>query len=724
MESPQPKLLPSKIALTIKVAAILVIILAIYYQDLMLIANEALNSEIMSYILAIPILFTYLLYRKRKLVRAAISFDTLETNRKPATESNQTTGAVLYKKPATYINQIMGTLICLTAFILYWHGSYTFYPLEYHLISLPIFIAGIILVMFNAQTLTALAFPIALLIFLTPPPQEILNAVGSALSIVSSETAYTISKAIGMPVTLTAQYGTPVIVLTKPNTAPIAFTIDVACAGFYSLIGFIIFATFIAHITKGKLSKKATMFLVGIPLMLILNITRIILIVTIGNQYGEETALTAFHLLGGWVLILTGSVILSTIAEKIFKIPLFTTKQKPQACNYCNPTQGPKQHFCTACGKLLNLANVRLTRQDLGKILILLVCAILIANIQVPVFALTEGPAELNIRTLSGEQTITKMLPQVPNYTAIFVYRDKAFEEQSKQDASLIYAYLPNETSKKTIWAVIELAKTRASMHPWEVCLITWQIAHGYQPRVIQLGQKDTTLLDNPPIIARYFSFQEISTKMIQVILYWYESSFFNLGSSMEREYTKISFLAYAENAEEIPSIEEQLLPFGKAMVDHWLPIKSWSLLALLISQNGLTLIAITTTLLALTLVYQANKNQKKRILNLKAYDKLTSEQEKLILQAVNQATSEETSPTGNTIAQTYQKLTGKTIDTQLLIEGISRADEAGFIKDDLANQDDEPILTWKTQIPYKPSKFQNLIDRFSRLSSKKPVNE
>ena len=702
----------SKIALSTKVAAVLIIVLAVYHQDLTLIANEAIQSEIMSYMLAIPVLFVYLIYRKRKMLRAAISFETPKPSKTISFETLRP-----HKKPAAYFNQIIGTLLCLTAFILYWHGSYTFYPLEYHMISLPIFTSGIILVMFNTQTLNALAFPTALLIFLTPPPQEILNALGAALSIISSESAYAALKAIGLPVTLTAQYGTPVITLTKPGSAPMPFTIDVACAGFYSLIAFIIFATFIVYITKSKLPKKAAIFFTGIPLMFTLNIARIILTVVIGNQYGKETALQAFHILGGWVLILLGAVILSTISEKIFKIHFFTTKTKITPCNYCNPNPSPKQHFCIACGRLLNPTKTKLTKRDLGKIFALIITAILIINIQVPVFALAEGPVKLNIRALSGEEITTKMLPEIPGYTAMFTYRDKTFEEYAKQDASLIYAYYSNDTSKKTIWAVIEIAKTRASMHPWEVCLITWQIAQGYQPQVRQLSQRDIRLLENPPITARYFSFQDLTTNLIEVILYWYESSFFNTGSSMEREYTKISFVAFAETPEDIPSVEDQLLPFGKAMVDHWLPIKSWSLVALLISQNATILIAIITTLLAITLAYQTAKNQKRKNLNLKAYNKLVSQEEKLILQAASEA-ARKSKPTGNAIAQAYQKLAEKPATPSLLFQKLNRAEEAGFVKREIANQEDEPILIWKTQTPFpKPSKLQNLIRKISRLS-------
>jgi exosortase len=717
MEPIRSRTIPSKIALTIKVAAVLIIILAIYHQDLTLIANEALQSEIMSYLLAIPILFTYLLYRKRKMIRAALSFDAIQTNPTPAANSPETTGAVLYKKLPPNLNQIIGALICLTAFLLYWHGSYTFYPVEYHMISLPIFISGIILVIFNANTLKALAFPIAMLLFLTPPPQEILNIIGSILSITSSESAYTILKATGFPVTLSSQYGTPVIQLIKPNSSPIAFTIDVACAGFYSLIGFIIFATFIAYITKAKLLKKTAIFLVGIPLMFALNVTRIIIIVFLGNQYGQETALEAFHLVGGWVLILTGSAILSTITEKIFKIQVFTSRKKREPCTYCN--SNTKQHFCNACGKLLNLADIQITKKDLSKIAIIVILAFFILNIQVPVLALTTGPMKLNIRTLGGEQTILKMLPQIPNYTAVFVYRDTTFEEYSKQDASLIYGYTPNETTKQTIWVVIELAKAKAEMHPWEVCLITWQIAHGYQPQVIQLSQRDVLLLDNPPITARCFSFQDLKTNMIQIVLYWYESSFFNTETGMEREYTKISFIAFANNPQDVPSIEDQLLPFGKIMVDYWLPIKSWSLVALLISQNGTILLAITIAALAPILIYQTIKKQKQTELNQKAYKRLVSNQEKLILQTVENA-PKQSQLTGSAITQLCQEHAEKPIQTDLLLEELSRAKEAGFIKGELANQDDEPILIWKTQtLILKQTRLHNFITKIQHIFAK-----
>jgi len=95
--------------------------------------------------------------------------------------------------------------------------------------------------------------------------------------------------------------------------------------------------------------------------------------------------------------------------------------------------------------------------------------------------------------------------------------------------------------------------------------------------------------LQNPPLTARYFAFQDTKTNLTQVILYWYENALFNTGSSTEQEHVKISLIAYAKTPEEVPNIEEQLLPFAKAIANYWQPIKTWSQIALLISQNNRT---------------------------------------------------------------------------------------------------------------------------------------
>ena len=653
--------------------------LAIYWQDLVAIFNEALHSELATHILAIPFLFVYMLYRKRKMLRTVISLDS-----KPG-------------KGLISTNEIVGSLLFLLSFFTYWHGSYTFYPLEHHLISLTIFVAGCTLIIFNAKTLKTLAFPIAFLLFLTPPPLEIIYAAGVTLSTVSSEAACNFLKAIGLPVSLADQYGTPAIILQRPEGLPLTFAVDIACAGVYSLMGFAVFAVFASYIVRGAAWKKAATFLIGFPLIYALNITRIIIVVLIGSQFGMEAAMQVFHLFGGWILIFSGTLLLLYLSEKLWKTQIFAPKGSPILCPECNQTQEKRQGFCLACGRLLKYMNAKIHDRDIAKIAALIVSANLILLLEVPVFALTEGPAKVDFQSPTGGEVSTELLPQIPDYTLQFVYRDRRFEEVAAQDASLIYAYGPTNGSKTKIWVTVELANTRSALHRWEVCLITWPQEKGYQPQATQLGLREVQLLENPPLIGRYFAFTK--SNITQVVLYWFEKAIFDTGSGFQQEYAKISLIAYPNSPEDVSRTEDQLLPFAQAIVNYWQPIKTWSWVALTLGQNGNALIAITVALLGIVIGFRIIEDLKGRKSNLKVYSKLVPE-EKVILRAVHQAAKEE-KPSTHAIASSYRELTQKPIRLDQLFKTLKEAEDAGLVKREIISRNDEPTLVWKTKIPF-----------------------
>jgi exosortase len=652
-------------------------IIAIYLQDLTIIVSDALQSEITNYILAIPFILLYLIYRKRRMLRTVMAF---ESQSQP--------------KQTRHIPTIAGVLLCTAATTLYWYGSYTFTPLEHHMITLPVFVAGLTLILFNLQTLRQLAFPIAFLFFLTPPPAEILYTLGSTLSVISSEASHNIVKAFGIPSTLSSEYGNPTIMITRPDGTSIPFAIDIACSGIYSLIGFLIFATFIAYITRDKTWKKATIFLIGLPLIYALNIVRITIILLIGYYYGEQPALQIFHLLGGWTLIFLGTLLLLTITEKAFKTNLFTKTHPLQPCEKCNPAQSQNENFCPYCGRLIKYPKINPKKQDIAKIAAIALAVAILLTIQAPVFALTEGPAQITIQTPTGEQGNTQLLPQMQGYTLEFVYRDKAFEERAKQDASLVYEYIQTDKTKPPIYAAVEIAATKSSLHRWEACLITWPQTHGYQPKVTQLELKDIQILQNPPIIARYFAFQYTSTNQTQTVLYWYETATFTINNTAQQKQVKISLIAYPQTPEEITKIEKQLLPVAEAVAKYWQPIKTWTQVALTISQNGPALTATTATLLAITLAFQIFESRKERRSILRLYNKLAF-QDKLILRAVAQA-SKKGNPATKAIASQLQTVIGKNIQTEQLEERLREAERVGLTKRNITNQQDEPKVTWK----------------------------
>lgn len=669
----------SNLALGLKIAFIVAAALIIFYQDLAIVANDALQSEFMSHILAIPFLFGYLIYRKRKMIRASIPFEPSPAHRK----------AFPYK-------EIIGTLLFLVAFLTYSYGSYTFTPLEYHMFALPIFVTACTLILFNTQTLRQLAFPILFLFFLMPPPTQIVYALGSTLSIISTQASCTILNLFGFAAKISTAYGNPTITITQPNGTPLSFTVDIACSGIYSLIGFLIFATFIAYIARTKTWKKPAIFLIGLPLIYLLNTLRITIIVLLGYYYGMELAMNVFHLLGGWTLIFLGTLLLLIITEKTLKIQLFT-KKETVSCPECNPLTERKQNFCQACGRLLKYAEVKLSKLDLAKITALTISVILIISIQAPVFALTKGPADILTQLATGQQPTTEILPQISDYMLEFIYRDREFEHEAKQDAALTYAYIPTNSSQNIVWVALEIASAKSSLHSWEACLITVPLKYGWQTDVTQLDLRDVQLLENPPLIARYFAFRYKNNNITQVILYWYETSTFTTNTTSQQKHVKISLIIYPDETESIQEAEDKLLTFGIAIANYWEPMKTWTHIALLISQNGNILTAFPTAALIFTVSFYIIDKRKEKKTNTTAYKKL-AEQDQKIIDAVKK-TQQQTIPTLNNIASTYQKLNKQTINTETLLNKLKQAKTINLVKQEIASQRDEPTIVWKAHL-------------------------
>jgi exosortase len=666
----------STAALTLKVMMVIAPIIALYYQDLSMVFNDAIINEATSYILIIPVIFGYLIYRKRKMLRAVVSDGTENP-----------------PKNTRYYSVLSGLMLFLLAIIVYWYGSYTFTPIEYHLFTLPIFTAGLTLILFNPQTLRQALFPIIFLIFLMPPPYEIFSYLGSVLSVLSSEASTAIVQLFRVPATLTGEYGTPTIIITRPDTTTMSFSVDIACSGLYSLIGFFVFAVFIAYIVRDKTWKKTAVFAIGFPLIYILNIIRITTIVFIGYQIGEQLALDVFHLFGGWVLIFIGTILLLVISEKLVKTDLFGSKNK-KACPTCLSNNPDKtRNYCKSCGRITKNPLVSFLTNDFAKTAMIIAAVILLVWIQMPVFATTRSLTPVLVKSPDGEYGNTQLFPQINGYNLQFEYRDTAFEKISHQDYSLIFTYTPNDQNKTPVWIALEIAPTTSSLHRWEYCLVTWPETRGYQPKVIQLDLRDTQILDNPPIIARYFGFQYTSDNQTQVVLYWYETCIFPADNATEQKQVKLSVIAYSDTPQDVANVENQIFSVAQAIANYWQPIKTWAFVSVFISQNGLEL-AVTPAVLLVgtgTLYFLRLKRQERT--KIYAYSKLGTKDQQLV--DTIREIQERSNPTIDKIKETYQKKTGSQFTIEQLEQKLAELNRIGVLKSVLGNNRDEPIRTW-----------------------------
>jgi hypothetical protein len=178
------------ITFALKIATIIAATVIMFYTNLTIVFNYVLKNETAVYIVAVPFVFLYLVYHNRKMLRAVMPLDG---HSQPGETRN--------------LASLSGILLVATAILLYWQSSYTytykgphiyvFTPHSLQILELPIFAAGLVLILFNQQTLKQLALPLAFLFFLFPPFSEtsalaimcgfILAIMGTAIFLVASE---------------------------------------------------------------------------------------------------------------------------------------------------------------------------------------------------------------------------------------------------------------------------------------------------------------------------------------------------------------------------------------------------------------------------------------------------------------------------------------------------------------------------------------------------------
>jgi exosortase/archaeosortase family protein len=659
------------------ISLILLLIFLVYWRDLEILANEALNSEALSHILLMPLFVGFLFYQKKELLKASLAPDKRQKQSK-----------------TKFADWLIGSSICIVAFLLYWYGSFTFYPVEYHLLSLPIFIIGITLILFNFRTLRAAIFPIIFLCFLIPLPSETMYMLGGNLANFNTLASYSMLKVrFGLPVILSTSYGAPTVLLTTSAGKPASFTIDLPCSGIYTFIAFVMFATFLTLIVSAPALKKIFVFIIGFVVFEILNIIRITIIISAAYFFGEEIAMLVFHTAAGLILTFIGMILTLFISERFLKIQFFSKKtDETSLCPKCKTSLKNFENFCLSCGRFFDPLKKKPSRTFWTKTIILLLCCSAITlSINAPVFAIAQGTIEV---TSTWENT-TNIFPSIPQYDLKFLYRDTNYEQIAKQDASLTYAYF--NASNPAVYMLVGVANSISNLHNWEECLISWQTAQGQYPLVSVLDSRDIQLLENSTIIARYLVFKN-PQNYTQVTLYWYEQATFKTGMTAQQKYVRISLVILTRNSTSYQQYETQLLGFGQAIAAYWEPMKNQSLISLGIPAQQ-TLLIISIFLIISTKTTQYTSEWRKRTNNLKIFNNFASPGDKLVLETITELNKKRKAITARDINLAIKSKVGKFMKFERLTDRLMRLQEYGFIKRDIIFSNNKPVLTWKSLV-------------------------
>jgi exosortase len=202
---------------------------------------------------------------------------------------------------------LLSMILGLCLFVFGWRHDYIFIS-TFSLIPL---LAGITGYLWGPAMLKAVTFPLSYLLFLIPPPAGILDAITIPMRKMASIGAVLVLKSFHLPVDRQG-------LLIYINNHEIYMA--PACSGFRSLITFMALSLLYLYFLKTSTEKKWVLLLSVIPLSLLGNLVRVILLCLITYTFGDEIGQGFLHEFSG---ILVFAVIIGgfMIIDKCYDDP-------------------------------------------------------------------------------------------------------------------------------------------------------------------------------------------------------------------------------------------------------------------------------------------------------------------------------------------------------------------------------------------------------------------
>ena len=160
-------------------------------------------------------------------------------------------------------------------------------------ISMMIVLVGLILYFFGSAVLSKIAFPIAFLFFMIPLPMVVIANISFKLKLFAAQIATILLNHMRIPAIREGS-------VIKMMDAQVV--VDDVCSGLRSLISLTALGSIFAFWMKSNRVKKALLFLSTIPIAVITNVCRILLLAFISEIWGSQYARGFVHDFSGFMV--------------------------------------------------------------------------------------------------------------------------------------------------------------------------------------------------------------------------------------------------------------------------------------------------------------------------------------------------------------------------------------------------------------------------------------
>ena len=159
--------------------------------------------------------------------------------------------------------------------------------------SILLSVSGLVLYLWGKKMLKTVAFSIFFLVFMVPFPLVVIGTTTVRLKLFAAMCATHVLHGFGLPA---IQKGHMIYM----KNAVVA--VDDPCSGLRSLLSLLTLGVLFAYLKQASLPRRTLFFLSSIPIAMIANIIRIVLLAGIADIYGIEIALKFFHDFSGFVV--------------------------------------------------------------------------------------------------------------------------------------------------------------------------------------------------------------------------------------------------------------------------------------------------------------------------------------------------------------------------------------------------------------------------------------
>ena len=201
-----------------------------------------------------------------------------------------------------------GALVIATGLFFHWVGVLAQHP-RISAGGLIILLWGLPLLLYGYSFARWLLFPCAYLFLAIP--LNFIDSMTAPLRLFATAVSATLLNGLGLKV-VRAGAG-----LYSAAGNPFAFNVAPECSGLHSLLAMTALIAFYAWYSQKTLTRKWVLFLCSIPVAVIANTCRVILVVAVAAFWGQERAMGLWHDYSGYPIFLIGIALMLLIDRLI-----------------------------------------------------------------------------------------------------------------------------------------------------------------------------------------------------------------------------------------------------------------------------------------------------------------------------------------------------------------------------------------------------------------------